>query len=240
MKAKTYSYKGRLYTEIPKEAADLLKIKSGDEIDFTSIRDIVFISPSAKQAELKKEEIAKQAELKKEEIELLKKVNSIKHYDRTYNNIVKILESSERKMLDDLFKRDVLFEYSRSGKKLVGLDKKYFQYIIDDKGPIEKLRKEGYLVLEDEQKAKELNDSIKREKLPVRGIRGFDKRYYIVTGEKLKEVENKLSKILTKEKNLKAISSELDVAEDLCKAVLEILLADGEIFEKKRNTYILA
>jgi hypothetical protein len=237
MKTKTYSYKGRLYSEIPKEAADALKIKSGDEIEFTSVyENLVLIAPVKAAAKKETKE-----DVNAQEIALLQKVNSIRHYDRTYNNILKMLDTGEAKMLDDLFKRDVLFEYNRSGKKLVGIDKKYFKYIIEEKDEqMERLLDRGYLVIEDQEKAKNLTDKLKKDKLPVRGIRGFDKRYYIVSAEKLEEIRKKLEKILTKEKPIKTISSELGVAEELCKAALEILLADGEIFEKRKNIYVLA
>jgi bifunctional DNA-binding transcriptional regulator/antitoxin component of YhaV-PrlF toxin-antitoxin module len=233
MKAKTYSYKGRLYSEIPKEAAEALKIKSGDEIDFRPVYDnLVLIVPAGAAAE---------GELKEEEIAFLKKVNSIKHYERTYDSVSRILSSQEKKMLDELFKKDVLFEYRREGKKLLGIDKKYLKHVFGEKSElVDKLVKEGYLVLEDQAKVKELSDRLKQEKLAVRGIRGFDKRYYIVSSEKLAEIEGRLEKVLEKEKMLKTISGELGVSEELCRAALEILLEDGRVIEKKKNTYALA
>jgi len=233
MRTKTYSYKGRLYSEIPKEAADALKIKSGDELEFKTVyNNVVMIVPVEAQA---------QNELTADEIEFLKKVNSIKYYNRTYDNVSKILTGQEKKMLDELLKRDVLFEYKREGKKLMGIDKKYLKYVFGEKSElVEALVKDGFLVLEDQNKVKELSDKLKQEKLNVRGIRGFDKRYYIVSAEKLSEMELKLETVLVKEKMLKTISSELGVAEELCRAVLEILLEDGKVIEKKKNNYVLA
>ena len=234
MRTKTYSYKGRLYSEIPKEAADALKIKSGDELEFKTVyNNVVMIVPAEAQAQ--------KNELTADEIEFLKKVNSIKHYNRTYDNVSKILTGQEKKMLDELLKRDVLFEYKREGKKLMGIDKKYLKYVFGEKSElVEALVKDGFLVLEDQNKVKELSDKLKQEKLNVRGIRGFDKRYYIVSAEKLSEMELKLESVLVKEKMLKTISSELGVAEELCRAVLEILLEDGKVIEKKKNNYVLA
>ncbi|MCX6010164.1 MAG: hypothetical protein NTW48_09085, partial [Chloroflexi bacterium] len=87
---------------------------------------------------------------------------------------------------------------------------------------------------------KALNDKIRNEKLPVRGIRGFDKRYYIMSQEKLSEIEGRLEKALTKEKTLKAISAELGLPEDFCRAAVEILREDGTIIEKRKNSYVLA
>lgn len=237
MKTKTYSYRGRLYSEIPKEVAEALAISSGDEIEFKPVYDnVVLITPSK---ESPKEQ--PKGEIDREEIELLKKVNSIRHYDRTYEKTAKLLSSEEKKVFDELFKKGALFKYKRTGKELIGLDKKYFKYVIEERDElIDKLAKEGCIVIEDQNQAKALNDRIKREKLGVRGIRGFDRRYYIVTLEKLSEIEDRLEKILTKEKMLKAISAELGLSEDLCRAAIEILREDGKIVEKKKNSYILA
>jgi bifunctional DNA-binding transcriptional regulator/antitoxin component of YhaV-PrlF toxin-antitoxin module len=48
MKTKTYSYRGRIYSEIPKEIADILTIKSGDEIEFKPVyENLVLIAPSS-------------------------------------------------------------------------------------------------------------------------------------------------------------------------------------------------
>jgi len=237
MKTKTYSYRGRLYSEIPKEVAEALAISSGDEIEFKPVYDnVVLITPSK---ELSKE--APKGEIDSKEIELLKKVNSIRHYDRTYDKTAKLLNPEEKAMFDELFKKGALFKYKRTGKELIGLDKKYFKYVIEERDElIDKLAKEGCIVIEDQNQVKALNDRIKREKLGVRGIRGFDRRYYIVTLEKLADIEDRLEKILTKEKMLKAISAELGLPEDLCRAAIEILREDGKIVEKKKNSYVLA
>jgi DNA-directed RNA polymerase sigma subunit (sigma70/sigma32) len=105
---------------------------------------------------------------------------------------------------------------------------------------IEKLVKDGCIVIEEQAQMKALNDKIRNEKLPVRGIRGFDKRYYIMSQEKLSDIERKLEKVLTKEKTLKAISAELGLPEDFCRAAVEILREDGTIIEKRKNSYVLA
>jgi len=244
MKTKTYSYRGRIYSEIPKEIADILTIKSGDEIEFKPVyENLVLIAPSRGEAkqEAKEQKQEQGQELEKKKIELLKKVNSIKYYDRTYDNVANLLNSEEKKLFDEMFKEGMLFRYKRAGKELLGIDKKYFKFVIEGKNSLtEKLVKEGYIVLDDQNQAKELNDILRQEKLNVRGIRGFDKRYYIVSVEKLDEIEKKLDKILTKEKILKTISSELGLPEDLCKAAIEILRDDGKIIEKRKNTYVLA
>jgi hypothetical protein len=237
MKTKTYSYRGRLYSEIPKEIADALVIKPGDEIDFKPVYDnVVLITPSK---EPPKEQ--QKGEISKEEIELLKKVNSIRHYDRTYDKTTRLLNAEERALFDGLFEKGALFKYKRSGRELIGLDKKYFKYVVEERdGLIDKLVKDGCIVVEEQSQMKALNDKIKNEKLGVRGIRGFDKRYYIMSQEKLSEIEGKLEKTLTKEKTLKAISAELELPEDFCRAAVEILREDGTIIEKRKNSYVLA
>ncbi len=241
MKTKTYSYKGRLYSEIPKEIAEALAISSGDEIEFKPVYDnVVLITPSKEVPKGQPKEQPK-GEIGKEEIELLKKVNSIRHYDRTYDKTAKLLNPEEKTLFDEMFKKGALFRYKRTGRELIGLDKKYFKYVVEERDElIEKLAKEGCIVIEEQGQMKILNDKIRNEKLPVRGIRGFDKRYYIMSQEKLSEIERKLEKTLTKEKTLKAISAELELPEEFCRAAVEILREDGTIIEKKKNSYVLA
>jgi biotin operon repressor len=107
---------------------------------------------------------------------------------------------------------------------------------------LEALAKEGYLIVENPALAKDVDEKLKREKREsdYRGVRGFDKKYYLISKSGLAELEKKFDKALAKEKQLKAVADELGVKEGLAKAAIEVLREEGKIIEKRRGTYCLA
>jgi hypothetical protein len=161
----------------------------------------------------------------------LKKIGNIKHYDRTTDRISKMLSKDEKEVLNSLLAKKVLFIYYKNKKELLGISKEYFKYFVpDDASDF------TYAIFDNEREAAEI---IKKQKY-VRGVRGFDKKFYLISEAQLRDIEKKLQKILVKDKGIEAISTELKIEENLCRAALENLREEGTVIEKKKNVYAWA
>jgi len=227
-KAKTHDFKGEVYAKIPDSVVKKLGIEPGDEIEFLEEGGKIIVASGEKA-------------LREEELTVLKKVNSVKHYERTRENIAKLLSGAEPSIFSRLFEKKVLFDYEKEGKRLVGISKEFFLLVVEKEDPlITKLFAQGYLVLSEPSEANALNDRLQEAKRDseVRGVRGFDTKYYVMTLQKLSEIEAKIMRALESEKVLADLSSELKAPEDLCKAAIEVMKEDGSVIEKKKDVFV--
>lgn len=249
-RVKTYEFRKRLYSEIPEEVAKALGLKSGDELEYAHVHGRVAAvfptKPEQAQAAPAKSEEAVVKKLSLDEDALVRKLSSIRYYDRLADETLKKCSAREREIFDALVKRKVLFKYVKNKKEFIGVSREYYPSAMQTakSGPAlspvaENLMKRGFIVLENQGEADRLSRELGKEK-SVRGIRGFDRKYYLVTEEKLREFEKKLERVLTREKNYKTIADELTESEELAKAALEILREDGTLIEKKRDSYAFA
>ncbi|NYZ78344.1 hypothetical protein H0N96_03010 [Candidatus Micrarchaeota archaeon] len=112
-----------------------------------------------------------------------------------------------------------------------------------DKNLIQQLNSVGFLILSNEMEAKvvsmRLESDVKMGR--VLGIRGFDKKYYVVTREFYDALSKKLLKALSgkKEENVAALSESLKAPQEACIAVLYLMKEAGEVIERKRGAFTL-
>jgi len=227
-RVKTHSFKGEIYAKIPKKVVEALGLLPNDEVEFEIIGDEV---------------VLKKAELPEEEMRLLKKIGKLKYYERTRGKIMELLSEEEPNVFEEMLSKGILFEYEKQGKKLIGIDRKFFPLIVSKANPLlEELFEKGFLILENEADANSLNEELKEEGKEdlVRGVRGFDKKYYILTLKKLNEIKPKFEKALESEKIISKIAEKLKTSEEFCQAMLEVMREDGEVIEKKKGVYVKA
>ncbi len=227
-RVKTHSFKGEIYAKIPREVVETLGLTANDEVEFEIIDDEV---------------VLRKPVLKEEEMKVLKKIASLKHYERTKGRIMGLLFEEEPNIFEELLSRGVLFEYEKQGKKLIGIDRKFFPLVVEKTSPLySELFEKGFLVLEKESEVNALNEELReKEKTDqVIGVRGFDKKYYIITLKKLREIKPKFEKALESEKVLSKLAEELKTSEELCKTILEVMKENGEVIEKKKGIYVKA
>lgn len=104
------------------------------------------------------------------------------------------------------------------------------------------LDSKGFVILDKEDDAKMLSKQLEREIKDgkVRGVRGFDKKFYVVSSTALQKFSEKLLPALSGKEPLSA-SNAAQVAgldEQACLAALQVLREDGEVLEKKRGHFI--
>jgi len=230
--AKTHEFKGIIFTEVPKEIVEKLGIKPGDELKFQVKNEEVTIQ--------KKEGKMKEEELTIEEKKLLQELVNIKHSDRKTNELKRlIIENQEA--FEKLVNKKILFKYQKSGEELIGIDREYYSILTkqQQENELEKLEKEGYLILEDKKEIYKISREIEESKKQVRGVMGFDKKLYLVSEKKFKEVKNKIEQSLKQEKTIEEASKETNLDKNLIKAVVELLKEQGDLIEKKKGVYQL-
>jgi hypothetical protein len=98
----------------------------------------------------------------------------------------------------------------------------------------------GFIVIAQEEEARRISQSMEKQikSNEVMGIRGFDKKFYIVTGQYFKQNAIKILKFIgTREMNLKDIAPGIRMEENGALACLMLLKEQGEVIEKRRNTF---
>jgi bifunctional DNA-binding transcriptional regulator/antitoxin component of YhaV-PrlF toxin-antitoxin module len=231
--AKTYEFKGEIYSKIPNEIARTLHITPGDEITFENKEGRIVLSAGSKS-------------LSNDEFSVLKKIGAMRHYDRTINNVEKALSEGERITFVSMLKKKILFKCKKENRELVGIDKPFFSLITEQRSEdhplITSLFADGFAVVEDASAVSFLTNELMRTERSgdVRGVRGFDKKFYIVTSVKMGELTPKIEKALDSERSLSDVASIIGVSEELCKAAIEVLKEDGDVIEKKKDVFARA
>ena len=113
----------------------------------------------------------------------------------------------------------------------------------EETDPIKRLNKEGYIVLQSEADAKNISDvlSEKIKKNQVTGIRGFDKKYYIVKSSFVLKYQSKVKSVLKDgAKPADKIAEILEIRPEATVALLTVLREEGELIEKRKGTFALA
>ncbi len=113
----------------------------------------------------------------------------------------------------------------------------------EETDPLKLLNKEGYIVLQSEIEARDLSDLLldKIKKNQVSGIRGFDKKYYIVKNSFVLKYQSKVKAALKESsKSADKIAEILDIKPEGAVALLTILREEGDLIEKRKGTFALA
>ena len=112
----------------------------------------------------------------------------------------------------------------------------------EEESALKLLNKQGYLVLNSESEAKEMSELLadKIKKNQITGIRGFDKKYYIVKNSFILKHQSKIKSVL-KHGPLSSdkIAAELEMDQEAINALLTVLREEGEILEKRKGVFML-
>lgn len=103
------------------------------------------------------------------------------------------------------------------------------------------LEKSGFVVVENEQQARKISSQYESaiKSNEIKGIRGFDRCFYIVQCNLYDKYSGKILKFLEKNNTaaLNEISEALAIDKRLVKAICEFLREEGSIIEKRRGIY---
>ncbi len=102
------------------------------------------------------------------------------------------------------------------------------------------LDEKGFVVLDNEFEAKNLSQELEKEvkRGNVIGVRGFDKKYYVVSKGFLKHASDKVLRELSKRDcNAKELALASKLRLDACIAALCVLKEEGEVIEKRKGVF---
>lgn len=108
---------------------------------------------------------------------------------------------------------------------------------------IEHLKKLGYMVLSNESEAKYQMQNIKSEIKDdeVRGVRGFDKKYYILRKSFLREFEQPIFSLLDEGLSVpREMSERIKLTSEAITVVLMVMADEGLVIEKRRGEWAKA
>jgi hypothetical protein len=260
LKARVKKMQDGAVLALPKEAEGLFG--EGEEADFFVLKKGLYLvsMPNADAPPVKKAESPLQKKggvllsLSNDERALSRKLSTIRFEDRQVPSVEKQLNASEKKALASLI-----------GKKLVSLMKsaKYPRgvYGISDGlygemrtfpktgagtvasipiNTVEHLHKLGYMVLDNENDAKNvmpvLQDEISRD--DVKGVRGFDKKYYVLMRAFYLEHEGGLLALLDRgPMHCDEMSAVLHLTPEATRTLLVVLAENGEVIEKQKGVW---
>lgn len=247
----------RCFIELPQEFADF------ESIEIFRLRDGFYLlalplerikKPNLTEAGAAAEGKA----LTDEEKDVIMKLLSVRFEQRTPQNVTKTLSPKELEVLKTLEKKGFVNVFI--GRKYAGgvynIDDRIFSMLQSRKteqskagtaprGPAappseaeELLRKKGYLVLGEKEALAimgKLKERLKRGEL--RGLKGFDNNYYVISSKFFAESSRKILKALDKERSIGEIVKAIRMDENAVKAILNFLAESGEVIEKRKGIY---
>lgn len=194
---KVYKQKnGKYIVYLPYEVVSGLSLKENDELDFFKFGENSFIVA-------KKEDVAallskniqgmqKKEELSKDEIEVLKKLDTLRYSMRNKENVEKLLNENEKKILNGLIKKKVISIFSKGGEgELYSISKDIY---------------DRFLMRKKEKGAKEVEEEKKENALISREL---EERYGI-EHESAKKLEEKGYVVLQTEAEAASLSIALE------------------------------
>lgn len=146
-----------------------------------------------------------------------------------------------KKNLEDLTKKSVIGNLL-SGKNLVKPEEKPPEktHPKDEIANESTLLAKGYAIIASEEEAKRISQSLEKQikSNQIMGVRGFDKKFYIISSEYHKHNAPKILKAIgSREMALKDLSTYLRMDEDGCLSCLMVMKESGEVIEKRKGLF---
>ncbi len=302
------SSKGKLIVYLPFDVVSDLELKENDEVDFFKMNSSSFLlakksditnmilgkpqpqsQPQSKPASQARPSQS-QPQMPAEYIAVLKKIDTLRYENRTPENVSKLLNDSEKKILQRLIAEKAVSVFKKNSKDLYSISKSVYDMFLMRKKPaafqqpssaaqksqpapaaqrpqievpryvstprftppagvdlndegVLSLEKNGFLVLQTEAEAGRvsltLENSIRHGQ--VLGTRAFNKKFYIVRRTYFdKNSSGILKKLRDKDYKVADLAKELSIDEDGARAILYLLSENGDVSEKKRDTFTIA
>jgi len=263
--SKKIKIKERYFIEIPKDLA----LHLPDDVEITSVKDGVVLitgpSPPSGLLTAEKNPLLQpkpgQAQgrptarsttsppLSKDELELLKKIEKIRFSERSPNKVERMITKKENEILQSLIDKGIVTVYK--GKNYAQLGGVYsissgaFSQTHGGAAGAGYAEVPGipeYLVIEDENAAKRFSETYEAQLRGGKlvGIRGFDRKYYVISTAHLEQKTPLILKQLEKSSETPdSLSEKLSIPFGACMAILLILAEHGEVYQSTDKKYHL-
>ncbi len=199
--------------------------------------------------------------LGEDEKKVLKKLFSIRFEKRIPSNVKRIITTDDADSLDRLVKRDLvnILKSKKYPEGVYNIDNGIYAMLNSKTGhpqsrPVRKtqkrkaekkenpyslLMKNGFLVLKDKNEAFAFSNSVKSEikNGKIKGIKGFDNKFYAVTEDYLENSSDKIMKALTEDGDIGQIAERSGLNQEGCKAIIKLLAERGDVIEKRKGVF---
>lgn len=281
---KIYKFKDKFVVYLPFEVIKQLGLKGEEEVDFFRFSDKAFLFA-------KKEDITnllmvtktgvsagpapvgqappKKVEITQEEVVVLKKLDTLRYANRTPANVSKILNEGEKKVLQGLVNKRVVWLFKPKGS--YSISKEIYDKFLMRRAPpassapakkevveapqkmvvlpvkinnanVDKLEIDGYIVLPTEAEASSLSLAVEDSirSGKVLGIRAFNKKFYVVLRAFFDKNSDKVIKELKGgPKKVDELVKSTGLKEDGIRAMLYLLSEQGDVSERRKDVFTL-
>ncbi|MDO8538012.1 MAG: hypothetical protein Q7S21_03955 [archaeon] len=177
--------------------------------------------------------------------------------ERVEGKFEKLLNKEENDRLKELVKtgKIILFklnpkyksavyklkEQVQEKKEIINLIKDFSSQQLPEEYSI---AKNGFMIVKGDNEAREVSNAL-RERIEggeIKGIKGFDGSYYVIEIATYQKIRQALMECFKTKHSLSCeeITKMINVNKELVKTACEFLKDEGEIFEKRKELYILA
>ncbi|MEM0159496.1 MAG: hypothetical protein QW591_02470 [Candidatus Micrarchaeaceae archaeon] len=190
---RVFLQKGKLAIYVPYEVKETLGLKENDELQFMKFSDNAFIIAKedyiakliAAGSGIQQPGYAAQAQAKDQvseaEIIVLKKLDELRYPQRTPDAVAKILNQSEKAVLQDLIKRKyVTLIKDKSGAELYSISNSIYNKFLMRKKPPQLQQQQARQALESTQKQEPVHLLIKDAAQKSDDIKSLEKNGYVV------------------------------------------------------------
>jgi hypothetical protein len=189
------------------------------------------------------------------EKKVLKRLLSIKFQNRTPAYVNNVLSPEEKDVLKQLEEKKFInvFRGRKYPQGVYNINDKIYATLYGKKtvggkpaqaapqkkeNPADTLDKKGYAV----GTSQDLKGIIDKNKTAIKsgrikGLKGFDGRFYIARMDYISKMSSPIIKQLDKEKSIDEIAENLKVEPDAVRTVLHILAEAGDVIEKRKGVY---
>ncbi len=190
---------------------------------------------------------------------VLKHLLSIKFQSRTPEYVNNVLSPEEKHVLEELERKKFIniFKGKKYPKGVYNINDRIYATLYGKKtvkqtpavpgkpaekeaktNPADLLDQKGYTV----GTSKDLKEIIEKNRTAIKsgkikGLKGFDGRFYIARTEYILKMSPLIIKQLDKEKSIEEIAGNLNVEPDAVRTVLHILAEAGDVIEKRQGVY---
>ncbi|MEM2974181.1 MAG: hypothetical protein QW112_00945 [Candidatus Micrarchaeia archaeon] len=245
---------------IPEELSKKLGLQEGQEVIVKESKFGIFINPLRKRIP---------PTFSKDEVKVIDMLSAMKFAERTQENVNKVLGPVERKILAGLIEKGAvnLFRSQKYREGVYNIKDDVYSIIkkskettvaapaaperaqekrsepAEETDPIRRLERQGYVVIDEQNEARRLSEEVasRGKKKDVIGIRGFDKKYYILKASFYSKNQQKVKSALKEgKKSVDQIAAETGLDRQACIGILALLNEAGDVVEKRKGFFILA
>jgi hypothetical protein len=238
---------GRCYIELPTE------FMNEDEIELFSLKSGYYLL-SVPLGERKKSSGPSE-----KEATVLQKLTKIRFENRTPDHINKVLTDPEKLLLKEMGKKGWVKIYKSKKYKggVYNIANEIYPMLQEKKEEKQNTKQEtentaagdpnyslllsqGFLIIRDQREARALSEKLKTEMKSgsVKGIKGFDNAFYVVTKDFYVNASKSILETLSEEADVQTIVEKTKLDTEAVSTLLHHMAESGDIIEKKKGVYL--